>query len=41
LSPIKINSVVQRGVNDHTLVELARFAKERGYIARFIEYMDV
>ena len=41
LSPIKINSVVQRGVNDHTLVGLARFAKERGYIARFIEYMDV
>ena len=41
LSPIKINSVVQRGVNDHTIVELARFAKERGYIARFIEYMDV
>ena len=41
LSPIKINSVVQRGVNDHTIADLARFAKERGYIARFIEYMDV
>ena len=41
LSPIKVNSVVQRGVNDHTLVELARFCKERGYILRFIEYMDV
>ena len=41
LRPIKINAVVQRGVNDHTLVELARFARERGYIARFIEYMDV
>ncbi len=41
LSPIKINAVVQRGVNDHTLVELARFAWERGYIVRFIEYMDV
>jgi cyclic pyranopterin phosphate synthase len=41
LTPIKINSVVQRGVNDHTIAELARFAKERGYIARFIEYMDV
>lgn len=39
--PIKINAVVQRGVNDHTIVELARFAKERGHIARFIEYMDV
>ena len=41
LRPIKINAVVQRGVNDHTLVELARFAHERGYIVRFIEYMDV
>ena len=41
LTPIKINSVVQRGVNDHTIADLARFAKERGYIARFIEYMDV
>ena len=41
LSPIKINAVVQRGVNDHTIVELARFAKERGHIVRFIEYMDV
>ena len=41
LSPIKVNSVVQRGVNDHTLVDLARFCKERGYILRFIEYMDV
>ena len=41
LRPIKINAVVQRGVNDHTLVELARFARERGHIVRFIEYMDV
>ncbi|MXX53864.1 MAG: GTP 3',8-cyclase MoaA [Dehalococcoidia bacterium] len=41
LRPIKINAVVQRGVNDHTLVDLARFAQERSYIVRFIEYMDV
>lgn len=41
LGPIKINAVVQRGVNDHTLVDLARYCKERGYIVRFIEYMDV
>jgi cyclic pyranopterin phosphate synthase len=40
-APIKINTVVQRGVNDHTLVDLARYGKERGYIVRFIEYMDV
>lgn len=38
---IKINTVVQRGVNDHTLVDLARYCKERGHIVRFIEYMDV
>jgi cyclic pyranopterin phosphate synthase len=41
LMPIKINSVVQRGVNDHTVVGLARYFKERGHIVRFIEYMDV
>jgi cyclic pyranopterin phosphate synthase len=41
LTPIKINSVVQRGVNEHTIVDLARFARERGYLVRFIEYMDV
>lgn len=41
LQPIKINCVVQRGVNDHTIVDLARWAKEKGYILRFIEYMDV
>ena len=40
-SPIKINSVVQRGVNDHTIVDLAAYFKERGHIVRFIEYMDV
>lgn len=40
-SPIKVNSVVQKGVNDHTLVDLARYFRERGHIVRFIEYMDV
>ena len=39
--PIKVNAVVQRGVNDHTIVELARYFRERGHIMRFIEYMDV
>ena len=39
--PIKINAVVQRGVNDHTIVDLARYAREKGHIVRFIEYMDV
>src|SRR5215510_4050600 len=41
LAPIKVNAVVQRGVNDHTVVDLARWAKDKGYILRFIEYMDV
>jgi len=40
-SKIKINTVVQKGVNDHTLVELARYFKDKGHIVRFIEYMDV
>lgn len=40
-SPIKINCVVQRGVNDHTIVEMARWCREQGHILRFIEYMDV
>jgi cyclic pyranopterin phosphate synthase len=41
LSPIKINAVVKRGVNDHTLVDLARHFKGSGHILRFIEFMDV
>lgn len=38
---IKINSVVKKGVNDHTIVDLARYFKGTGHIVRFIEYMDV
>ncbi|GAB4272110.1 MAG: GTP 3',8-cyclase MoaA [Candidatus Promineifilaceae bacterium] len=38
---IKINSVVKKGVNDHTIVDLARHFKGTGHIVRFIEYMDV
>lgn len=41
LHPIKINCVVQRGVNDHTIVDLARHFKGTGHIVRFIEFMDV
>lgn len=40
-TPIKINCVVQKGVNDHTLVDLARHFQGTGHIVRFIEYMDV
>jgi GTP 3',8-cyclase len=38
---IKINSVVQRGINDHTLVDLARQFRNTPHVLRFIEYMDV
>ncbi len=41
LRPLKINCVVKRGVNDHTLVDLARHFKGTGTTVRFIEYMDV
>ncbi len=41
LQPIKINAVVQKGVNDHTVIELAEWCKNNGHIPRFIEYMDV
>ncbi|MBY0572622.1 MAG: GTP 3',8-cyclase MoaA [Undibacterium sp.] len=38
---IKINMVVQKGVNDQEIIPMARFFKERSAILRFIEYMDV
>ena len=41
LSPIKINCVVQRGVNDRTIVDLAGHFRGTGHILRFIEFMDV
>ncbi len=41
LAPIKVNAVVKRGVNDHTIVDLARHFKGTGIIVRFIEFMDV
>jgi cyclic pyranopterin phosphate synthase len=41
LAPIKINCVVERGANEHTVVDLARRFRGTGHIVRFIEYMDV
>ena len=41
LAPIKINMVVKRGVNEHSIVPMARHFKGTGHILRFIEYMDV
>ena len=41
ITPIKINCVVQRGVNDDDILPLAEFARLNGFWLRFIEYMDV
>ncbi|MFQ5890940.1 MAG: GTP 3',8-cyclase MoaA [Gemmatimonadota bacterium] len=41
LSPIKINMVVKRGVNDESVLDMARYFRGTDYILRFIEYMDV
>lgn len=41
LAPIKINTVVQRGVNDDGVLDLAGHFRGTGVIVRFIEYMDV
>jgi cyclic pyranopterin phosphate synthase len=41
LTPVKVNCVVQRGVNDAGIVDLARAFKGTGTILRFIEFMDV
>ena len=41
LTPIKINVVVQRGVNDHTVLDLLDHFRGSGHIVRLIEYMDV
>ncbi|ASR39630.1 cyclic pyranopterin phosphate synthase [Prauserella marina] len=38
---VKVNTVVQRGVNDHQIEELAAWARDEGVRLRFIEYMDV
>lgn len=39
--PVKINCVVQRGVNETEILPLASWCRERGHTLRFIEYMDV
>jgi cyclic pyranopterin phosphate synthase len=41
LTPVKVNMVVKRGVNDHSIVEMARHFRNTGHIVRFIEFMDV
>jgi GTP 3',8-cyclase len=41
LAPIKVNTVVRRGMNEDSILPLARWARDEGLILRFIEYMDV
>lgn len=40
-SPIKINMVVQRNINESQIVPMAQYFKRAGHILRFIEFMDV
>ncbi|MCU6433354.1 GTP 3',8-cyclase MoaA [Undibacterium sp. Jales W-56] len=41
LQPIKVNTVIQKGINDNQIVPLARYFRNTGVIVRFIEFMDV
>ena len=39
--PVKVNVVVKRGVNEDSVLPMARHFRDQGHILRFIEYMDV
>jgi cyclic pyranopterin phosphate synthase len=39
--PVKVNMVVKRGINEDSILEMARYFKGSGHILRFIEFMDV
>ena len=41
LTPVKVNAVVRRGVNEHAIQDLVNYFRGTGVIVRFIEYMDV
>ena len=41
LGPVKLNTVLRRGVNDDGLLDLVDYARAGGHVLRFIEYMDV
>jgi cyclic pyranopterin phosphate synthase len=41
LAPVKINAVIERGVNDHTALDLVERFRGTPVIVRFIEFMDV
>jgi cyclic pyranopterin phosphate synthase len=41
LAPVKVNAVIERGVNDHTALDLVEHFRGKPVIVRFIEFMDV
>jgi cyclic pyranopterin phosphate synthase len=41
LAPVKVNMVVRRGVNEDSILPVARWARDAGLVLRFIEFMDV
>ena len=41
LSPVKVNMVVKKGVNEHAILPMAKYFQNSGKILRFIEFMDV
>lgn len=41
LGPVKVNTVLKRGVNDDEILQLTEFFRGTGHVLRFIEYMDV
>jgi GTP 3',8-cyclase len=41
IAPIKLNAVIERGVNDDDILPLVEFSRSNGFAMRFIEYMDV
>jgi cyclic pyranopterin phosphate synthase len=41
LAPVKLNAVVQRGVNEAGILDLVAYARAEGLVLRFVEYMDV
>jgi GTP 3',8-cyclase len=41
LAPVKVNMVVRRGLNEDSVLPMARHFRASGHILRFVEYMDV
>jgi cyclic pyranopterin phosphate synthase len=41
MHPIKLNAVIERGINDGDILDLVEFSRENGFALRLIEFMDV